>query len=212
MSIYIIDMEKELARNKILTFFEERGGYAHTKELKEAVFRTSDVKALYDAGLLEKIKPGLYRLAALDYPDKVSLSFVDVAKAFPDGVICLSSALSYHELTTFNPSEVSVAIRNHGYAPRMLVPPVKVFFFRERFYEPGIETITSAYGDVRIYNREKTVCDMFRYRNKLGEDLALEGLKNYIASSGANLYTLRQYAQICQVKTVMLPYLKALVG
>ena len=205
-------MENELSRNKILTFFEQHGGYAHVKELKEAVFKTSDVKALYNAGALEKIKPGLYRLADLDYPDEVSLSFVDVAKAFPDGIICLLSALSYYELTTFNPSEVSVAIRNHAYAPKMLVPPVKVFYFRDRFYEPGIASISTVYGEVKIYNREKTVCDMFRYRNKLGEDLALEGLKNYIVSANADLYQLRRYAHICQVKTVMLPYVKALVG
>ncbi len=212
-SIFCIDMEKETSHyTKILTFFEQRGGYAHTKELKEAVLKTSDVKALYDAGVLEKIKPGLYRLADLDYPDDVSLSVVDVAKAFPDGVICLISALNYYDLTTFQPSQVSVAIRNNSYAPNILVPPVKVFYFRDRFYEPGIETISTIYGEVKIYSREKTVCDMFRYRNKLGEDLALEGLKNYVASADADLYQLRHYAHICQVKTVMLPYLKALVG
>ncbi len=206
-------MEQETSQHKkILTFFEQRGGYAHAKELKEAVLKTSDVRALYDAGVLEKIKSGLYRLANLDYPDEVSLSFMDVAKALPGGVICLISALSYYDLTTFNPSEVYVAIRNNSYAPKMLIPPVKVFYFRDRFYEPGIKTISAVYGDVKIYNREKTVCDMFRYRNKLGEDLALEGLKNYVASADADLYQLRHYAHICQVKTVMLPYLKALVG
>lgn len=210
--MYCIDMEKESTQHKILTFFEKRGGYAHTKELKEAVFKTSEVKTLYDAGVLEKIKPGLYRLADLDYPDEVSLSFVDVARAMPEGVICLISALSYYELTTFNPSEIYVAIRNHSYAPNILYPPVKVFYFRGRFYEPGIETIRTEYGDVKLYNREKTVCDMFRYRNKLGEDLALEGLKNYLTSQDADLYTLRQYAKICQVKSIVFPYLKALVG
>ena len=205
-------MEKGTIKNNILLFFEKRGGYAHTKELKEAVFRTSDVKALYEEGVLEKIKPGFYRLADLDYPENMSLSFVDVARAMPEGVLCLISALSYYDLTTFNLSEIYVAIRNHSYAPNILYPPVKVFYFRDRFYEPGIETITTEYGDVKLYNREKTVCDMFRYRNKLGEDLALEGLKNYLASQDADLYTLRQYAKICQVKTVVFPYLKALVG
>ena len=87
-----------------------------------------------------------------------------------------------------------------------------MFYFRDRFYEPGIETIQTKYGDIKLYNREKTICDMFRYRNKLGEDLALEGLKNYLASQDADLYKLRQYAKICQVKTVVFPYLKALVG
>lgn len=212
MSIYAIDMKKGTVKDKVFLFFEERGGYAHTKELKKAVFKTSDIKSLYEAGKLEKIKPGLYRLSDLDYPDTVSLSFVDVAKAMPDGIICLISALSYYDLTTFNPSEIYVAIRNHSYAPKIFYPPVKVFYFRERFYEPGIEIVKTRYGNVKLYNREKTVCDMFRYRNKLGEDLALEGLKNYLASQYADLYTLRQYAKICQVKSVVFPYLKALVG
>jgi len=94
----------------------------------------------------------------------------------------------------------------------VIYPPVNIFYFRDRFYEPGIETITTAYGTVKLYNREKTVCDLFRYRNKLGEDLALEGLKNYVSSPSANLHELRRYADICQVKTVMLPLLKALVN
>jgi hypothetical protein len=87
-----------------------------------------------------------------------------------------------------------------------------VLYFRDRFYKPGIEIVDTIYGKVRIYNREKTICDMFRYRDKLGEDLAIEGLKNYINYSHADLYQLRQYAEICGVKTTLLLYLKALVG
>jgi predicted transcriptional regulator of viral defense system len=205
-------MGKGAIKDRIFTFFETHGGYAHTKELKKASFKTADIKQWVEKGLLEKIKPGLYRLADLDYPEGISLSFVDVSRAIPDAVICLISALSYYDLTTFNPSEIYVAIRNHSSAPNIFYPPVKIFYFRDRFYEPGIEIIKTEYGDVKLYNREKTVCDMFRYRNKLGEDLALEGLKNYLASHSADLYTLRQYATICQVKSVVFPYLKALVG
>ena len=59
-------------------------------------------------------------------------------------------------------------------------PPIKIFYFRERFYNPGIEMIKTKYGEIKIYNKEKTVCDMFRYRNKLGEELAMQALKNYL--------------------------------
>jgi len=182
------------------------------KELKEASFKTADIKKLVAEGVLDKIKPGLYRISGLEYPADISLGFVDISKAIPRGVICLISALSHYELTTFNPSEIYVAIPNETYAPRIIYPPTVVFYFRDRFYKAGIEMVDTIYGKVRIYNREKTICDMFRYRDKLGEDLAIEGLKNYINYRHADLYQLRQYADICRVKTTIIPYLKALVG
>ena len=211
-SVYYSDMEKETSYEHIMEFVEHRGGYARMKDFKREAFRTSDIKKLVDDGRLDKIKPGLYRAADLEYPAEVALGFVDVSKAVPGAVICLVSALSYYELTTFNPSKIYIAIANKKYAPKIIYPPVEVFYFRERSYSSGIETIKTVYGDVKIYNREKTVCDMFRYRNKLGEDLALEGLKNYIGSKGADLHKLKEYAETCRVKNVLLPYLKALVG
>jgi len=212
MSVYYIDMEKETRARKIVNFISNNGGYARMKELKEASFRTAEIKTLVAERILDKIKPGLYRVSDLEYPANISLGFVDISKAIPRGVICLISALSYYELTTFNPSEIYVAIPNETYAPNIIYPPAAVFYFRDRFYKPGIEIVDTIYGKVRIYNREKTICDMFRYRDKLGEDLAIEGLKNYINYRHADLYQLRQYADICRVKTIMLPYLKAIVG
>jgi len=122
------------------------------------------------------------------------------------------SALEFYDLTTFNPPDVYIAIPHNRKAPKIIYPPVRIFYFRERFYKPGIEIINTKYGDVKIYNREKTVCDMFRYRNKLGEDVALEGLKNYLASEYASIRKLREYGDICQVKTLILPYMKAIIA
>ena len=82
----------------------------------------------------------------------------------------------------------------------------------KRFYEPGIEVVKTPYGDVKIYGKEKTICDMFRYRKRFGEDIALEALKNYVSSKYSDFYKLMQFAEICQVKTIMKPYIKALVG
>ncbi|UCH92513.1 MAG: type IV toxin-antitoxin system AbiEi family antitoxin domain-containing protein, partial [Candidatus Aminicenantes bacterium] len=211
-SMYYIDMEKETVKEKIVEFMRNNGGYARMKDFKAKSFRTSKIKKLVDDGTLDKIKPGLYRIADLEYPGDISISFVDVSKAIPGGVICLISALSYYELTTFNPSKIYVAIPNKKHSPGIIYPPVEIFYFRERFYKPGIETIETDYGDVMIYNREKTICDIFRYRNKLGEDIALEALKAYISYKHADLYKLKEYAEVCQVKNVLLPYLKALVG
>ncbi|HLP47815.1 MAG TPA: hypothetical protein VK469_17865, partial [Candidatus Kapabacteria bacterium] len=210
--MYYIDMEKETSKQRISAFVAKKGGYVRMKDIKTGSFRTSEIKQLVAEGILDKIKAGLYRLSSLEYPPDVNIGFVDVAKAIPDGVICLISALSYYGLTTFNPSHIYVAIRNKRSASKILFPPVEFFYFRDRFYNPGIETIATLYGNINIYGKEKTICDMFRYRNKLGEDIAIEALKNYISEESADLYTLKKYAEICQVKNVLLPYLKALVG
>ncbi len=86
------------------------------------------------------------------------------------------------------------------------------FFFRKRFYEIGIESVKTKFGTFKIYDAEKTICDMFRYRNKLGEDLALEGLKNYLKREDADISKLWKYAINTRVKTIIKPYLKAMVA
>ncbi len=86
-----------------------------------------------------------------------------------------------------------------------------MFFFRDRLYAPGILKVRTSSRTVRVYNMEKTVCDMFRYRHKLGENLAIEGLKTYLARKDASLSALRKYAELCQVKTILLPYLTAII-
>jgi predicted transcriptional regulator of viral defense system len=127
-------------------------------------------------------------------------------------VIALASALAHYGLTTFVPSEVYVAIPLSDKPPRISFPPIRFFYYPERFYHAGIEEIKTQAGKVRIYNKEKTICDMFRYRNKIGENLALEALKNYLRRRDADIGKLNEYAVICQVKTVMLPYVKAMVS
>ncbi|MDO3379350.1 type IV toxin-antitoxin system AbiEi family antitoxin domain-containing protein [Geoalkalibacter halelectricus] len=197
--------------NKLIDYLKSTGGYARMKDLRAAGFQTREISDQVAAGLIERVKPGLYRLADLvDSAEHAGL--VDVCHAIPDGVICLISALDYHGLTTFNPSEVYVAIPHGDKPPRMHYPPIKPFYFRERFYLPGIEKVSTPAGEIRIYGPEKTIGDLFRYRRKLGEDLALEGLKEYLKRKDANIPRLLEYAAICQAKTVMLPYLKALVA
>ena len=206
----------------IIAYFKKHGGYALMKDLKVASFQTRDIAHLLKERAIVKVKPGLYRLAnvgeiVIPLPkikgsgSTISQEIIDVCRAIPDGVICLASALAFYDLTTFNPSEIYIAIPNAAKIPKIDFPPLRVFYFRERFYNPGIESIEVPNCTLKIYSKEKTICDMFRYRNKYGEDLALEGLKNYLSRKEANVNKLRKYAEICQVKAVLMPYLKALV-
>jgi len=197
--------------NTITKHLKSCGGYARMKELRAAGFLPREVAAVLAKGQIERVKPGLYRLAGYGQTGEHA-GLAEVCRAVPEGVICLVSALDYHGMTTFNPSEVYIAIPHGAKPPRMLYPPIKPFFFRERFYAPGIEHTRISSGEIRVYSREKTICDMFRYRRKLGEDLALEALKQYLKLKGANTKKLLEYAALCQARTVMMPYLKALVA
>lgn len=196
--------------DSITKYIKSSGGYARMKELRAAGFQTREISALVSQGHIERVKPGLYRLAGYGESGEHA-GLVEVSRAVPGGVICLLSALDFHGLTTFNPSEVHVAIPHGAKPPRLFYPPIKPFFFRERFYTPAIESVRIPAGEIRVYGKEKTICDMFRYRRKLGEDLAMEALKQYLKLKDANTTRLLKYAGVCQAKTVMMPYLKALV-
>lgn len=197
--------------NPVVAYLKSHGGYGSMRGMKSASIQPREIARLLENGTIEKIKPGLYRLAKRLTAGPIRDTLIDACEAMPRGVICLLSALDYHDLTSFNPSEVYIAIPHSDKPPKISYPPVRTFFFRDRFYSPGILSVRTPNGYVRVYNMEKTVCDMFRYRRKLGENLAIEGLKTYLARKDANLTSLRKYADLCQVKTTLIPYLKAIV-
>ncbi len=192
---------------EITDYIKKKGGYSRMSELRSAGFQTRDIAKLCEQGTLEKVKAGLYKLSS----SEITSGYVDVSHSIPEAVIAVVSALSFHVLTTFNPSKVHIAIPNDAKAKEINFPPIEVYYFRKTQYEAGIEHVEIQGHSVRMYNREKTVCDMFRYRNKLGEDLALEGLQNYLNRSDANLNELSRFMKICRVKTVMEPYVKAML-
>lgn len=197
---------------KILDIFQQQGGYARMKDLKAASVQPRDIKHLLELGEIEKVKPGLYKLAGMAETDGIPQSFIDVCNAMPRGVICLLSALSYYDFTTFIPPEIYVALPNHEKPARMEYPPTRVFYFRDNNYKNGINFIQTSAGIVRIYDKEKTICDVFRMRNSLGEDVALEGLKNYLRTRSFNINKILKYAQIGRIKNTIIPYIKAMVA
>lgn len=196
--------------NEIIAHIKERG-YVKMKELKEAGFHTRNIAALVKNGEIEKVKPGLYKVPNYEGEDYLT-SFLDVAKAAPKGIICLISAISYYELSTVNPSEVYIAIPLAEKPPKIEYPPIRAFYWSERNYNLGIEEIETENGIIKIYDKEKTICDLFRYRDKLGEDIAFEALKNYLQLKTFDLNKLRIYSEKMRIKTVLTPYIKAIVG
>jgi predicted transcriptional regulator of viral defense system len=196
---------------ELIKIFEKNSGYARMVELKKANIHTRRIAQAIKLGIIEKIKPGLYKL--VNYEHDEHESFVAVCHANKRAVICLLSAASYYELTTFNPSEIYVAVPNNTDKFELKYPPVKVYYFADSYYSPGIETLKTKNGIVRIYNKEKTICDLFRYMNKIGEDIAVESLKTYLQNrKQRNIPKLIEYADICGVKKKIEPMVKAILS
>jgi predicted transcriptional regulator of viral defense system len=188
---------------------QAHGGTIRTSQLLEAGIHPRDVYALRDSGFLEPLARGLYRLAGLpplSHPDLVT-----VALKVPEAVVCLVSALAYHELTTQIPHEVSIAVPRGTETPRLPFPPIKVFWFSRPAMTEGIETHTLDSIQVRVFSPEKTVADCFKYRNKIGMEIALEALKLYRQRRRVKVDLLLKYAAVCRIERVMRPYLEAVL-
>jgi len=197
--------------NSIVKIFRANNGYARMGELKDAHIHTRKISKAVTEGIIEKIKPGLYKL--VDYPWDEHGSFADVCKSNKKAVICLLSSASYYELTTFNPSEIYVAVPNNTDKFILKYPPIKVYYFGDNYFAPGIETLSTKSGIIRIYNKEKTICDLFRYMNKIGEDVAVESLKEYLKIRQIrNIQKLFEYSEICGVKKKIEPMVKAILS
>ena len=196
---------------KLLKIFNSNKGYAKMQELRKKGVQTRTVAEAVSKGIIEKVKPGLYKL--IDYPWDEHGSFTAVCNSNMKAVICLTSAAEYYELTTFNPSYVTVAVPHNTPRFELDYPPIKVYYFADSYYPHGIETLNTKSGIVRIYNKEKTIGDLFRYINKIGEDVAVESLKTYLQNRKArNIPKLLEFSEICDVKKKIEPMIKAILS
>ena len=189
--------------------FLRHGGILKTSQALEAGIHPRTLYALRDNGVITALSRGIYCLAGRD--DVSEPDIVSIALRVPRGVVCLISALSYHDITTEIPHELSVAIPRGVTPARIGYPPVRFFLYGKAVYEAGIETHELNKVSVRIYSPEKTVADCFRFRNKIGLDVAIEALKLVRERKKSSPRQLLHYARICRVERVMRPYLEALL-
>jgi predicted transcriptional regulator of viral defense system len=190
-------------------FFSENNGILRSSKARRLGINPKTISDMVKAGLLVREGRGLYRLADLEPPGNPDIVYV--CQRVPDAVICLISALAFYELTTQIPYQVYVALpfekRNK---PRIEYPPIEVVWLTARPYHAGIENWNIDGFNVPIYCREKTVADSFKFRNKIGTDVAVDALKDYMRSRDRNIPTLMEYARIDRVERIMLPYIEAL--
>ena len=160
-------------------------------------------------GELVREAQGIYRLSESEMsrnPDLVNLSL-----RVPRAVFCLISALYFHELTTQIPHSIYFALPRDVKTPKIKYPPIRVFHFSAPSYQAGILEETVDGVKVKVYDREKTIADCFKFREKVGMDVTLEALKDYLKQPRVNVSLLMKYAKVNRVEKVIRPYLEALL-
>lgn len=162
---------------------------------------------MVERGTLRRIGRGLY--VTPDAPASAHRSLAETAKAIPGGVVCLLSALRFHQLTTQAPSQIWIALEQKAWRPRTAPFAVRVAWFSGPAFREGVEQHVIDGVPVRIYSAAKTVADCFKYRHKIGIDVAVEALRDYQKKHRSGADHLWRYAKVCRVGRVMQPYLEA---
>jgi predicted transcriptional regulator of viral defense system len=185
-----------------------RNRTARSRELVAAGLSRSEISRRVAAGSLVRLGRGLYALP--EYQEGEHGTLVEVAKRAPRVVFCLLTALRVHELTTQSPHEVWIAIGNKDHPPRMSDPKLRAVRFGPDSLKAGVETREVDSTSIRVTNVAKTVADCFKFRNKVGLDVALEALREARRTKRASTDDLWRYARVDRIVNVIRPYLEAL--
>jgi len=185
----------------------------------QSLIRPRDLKAhglpkdylyiLAQEGVIERVGRGLYQWPNKDLGRHHSL--VEISKLAPNAVVALLSALNYHNMTTQNPHQIWLAIDRKAWRPEISYPPVRFVTMSAESLHSGVETYSIEGVSIKVFNPAKTVVDCFKYRGKVGLDVALEALREGWTARKFTIDELQSYAKICRVQKVMQPYLASIV-
>ena len=185
---------------------------------KHGIVRPRDIEAislpreylvrLHRQGKLNRPGRGIYTLPDANVTEHHS--YAEVAKRIPEAIICLLSALAFHEMTTQSPASVWIARRKGARTPALASPSLRVVRLSGPSLTGGIENHKIEGVLVRVYSAAKTVADCFKFRNKIGLDVAIEALKDCLRQKKASVNEIYRYAKVCRVSNVIRPYMEAL--
>ena len=195
------------SQQTILDLATERG-LIRPRDLTERGLPTVGLTRLVRQGQLQRVGRGLYALP--DRPVSEHNALTEVARKHPQAIVCLLSALRFHNLTTQSPFEVWLAIPNKARAPRMDYPPLRIVRFSGEALTVGVEEHDIERVPVRVTSLARTVADCFKFRNKIGLDVALEALQEAWRAKRVSMDELWRYATLCRVANVMRPYMESL--
>jgi predicted transcriptional regulator of viral defense system len=199
----------ENAIDRATKIFKDHNGILRTQQAIKLGIAPRTLYKMRDDGIILRESRGLYRLADVEPGSYTDL--VQVALSVPKGVICLISALAFHDLTTQIPHRVYIALPLHAEKPRLEYPPIKLFWLSKKTYSAGIESHDLDGVPVNIYAIEKTIADCFKFRNKIGLDVAIEALRDYRKRRNFDPETLLHYARIDRVARIIKPYIEAIL-
>lgn len=183
-------MEKQ-TRQRIEEYLEAHAGVIRTIEFQQAGLHNSYLTILADQGRIVRIKPGLYVASEAQTPS----GFFEVQLALPSAVVCLASALACYDLTTYEPPSVQVAIPRGDRIKPPTFPPTRLFSFGGTRHELGVVTVELEGRAIKIYDREKTICDTVRFRRTLGQDVVNEAIRNYLQGPETNVDRIMEYSR-----------------
>jgi predicted transcriptional regulator of viral defense system len=196
-------------RLKAIEIIRSNGGNIQMSEaISKGISRTM-LYTLLEDNVIEKISRGFYRLKEME--SLTNPDFVTVALRAPSSVICLTSALSFHDITTQISRKIHLAFVKKSAAPLIENPPIQVHWFSKESFQAGIETHNIDDVTVKIYNPEKTIVDCFKFRDQIGIDVFIESVKLYRARKRINIQLIVQYARICRVYKSIIPYIESIL-
>ena len=199
-----MDKRKKIT-DKVLSIAKDRR-MIRVRDLIEHGIHPEYLRRLCEKGLLIKMGRGIYIPADTEISQNIGLA--QVAKRVPHGIVCLLSALQFHNLGTQSPFEVWIAVERKSARPHIDYPPLRIVRFSGIALTEGIEKHQIDGVEVKIFNKAKTIADCFKYRNKIGLDVAMEALKDCRQQRLCTNDQLWKYAKICRVANVMMPYLE----
>lgn len=179
------------AWNRAASTIKKQGGYARSRDLRAAGIHPSVLPAMERGGRVVRLKRGLYALPE----NKTRDERVEALLAVPGSVLCLGSALSYHELGTWEPPEIYLAVKSGRKVRIPDFPPIRVHHFSSRFFSLGLIERTGKGRALRVYDAERTICDLFRFRRSLGTDVAAAALREYVKRRSRNIPKLLDYSR-----------------
>lgn len=199
-----------ISAERLEAFLREHGGFVRIADLRQQGIDRRRLYAMAADGAVERVGQGLYRSTDIELLPQDDLA--GAAIAIPHGVICLVSALIYHELTDERqPFTIQMAVENKRWAPRISSPQMEVHYFSGKAFSAGIEEAQLDGVPVRIYNKEKTVADCLKYRHKLAPGVPQAALCAYLRLRQTNVDRLLHYARICRVEPLLRCYTEVLL-
>lgn len=195
-----------MAKTQELLLFINRAKICRSRDAVKRGFTRTEIAALLKTGKIERLARGMYQVSGA--PVLPNQSYVELAIRSPNAVICLLSALQFHNITTQLPNEIWCAIEGTTRAPNISYPRLRIVRFVGKAYSQGIEEHVIAGTKIKVYSVAKTVADLFRFRNKTGLDIAMEALREALRSKKTTLDEIRKMAKLRGVYNMMRPYIE----